>query len=183
MIVTHKRWFHKEAKYHASVVAVVTQYGQTYCTADFATKTQGGDLLDCLRLLNKHPESAATALGKLTGSCCICGSPLSTAESLRRGIGPECSKKYSDVLYQLSVWSPWKHHTFDRNFKQNVWNFLLANCRLRNTHRPFLYRDVLLIVIRELAQLQFGVPAPASDSTFQISLEPPLAKRRKIIYC
>ena len=211
VIVTHKRWFRKRtqksAKYHPSVVMAITKYGRAYCTSNFIAKTQHqegsrwvpgkGDLMDCLKLLNNHPESSASALGKLTGSCCICNSPLSTAESLRRGIGPECNKKYSDVLYQLSLWSPWKHHTFDRAFKQNVWYFLLANRRLRNTQRPYLYRDVLFIVIRELAQLQFGVGLGSNDtiryakaasasstSTLKITLEPPITqgspKRRKI---
>jgi hypothetical protein len=36
----------------------------------------------------------AMAFGAQTGQCCVCAAPLTDPESVRRGIGPVCAKKY-----------------------------------------------------------------------------------------
>lgn len=40
------------------------------------------------------PLGAAVAHGKQTGACACCGRPLSDPESVQRGIGPVCARKF-----------------------------------------------------------------------------------------
>lgn len=43
---------------------------------------------------HRMPEKMARAFGELTGCCCCCGKLLTDPESIRKGIGPVCEKKY-----------------------------------------------------------------------------------------
>lgn len=42
----------------------------------------------------QDPLAAAVEHGRLTGACACCGRPLSDAESVARGIGPVCAKRF-----------------------------------------------------------------------------------------
>jgi hypothetical protein len=51
-------------------------------------------LAPLLKALARHPAQTAAAYGKLTGNCCFCRIPLTTAESTEVGYGPVCAKNY-----------------------------------------------------------------------------------------
>jgi hypothetical protein len=53
-----------------------------------------GDLVKLLRVLNHNFVEATAELGKLTGNCCCCSSELSDYESLAKGFGPVCEKRW-----------------------------------------------------------------------------------------
>lgn len=40
------------------------------------------------------PAAQSIRFGKLSGHCCFCGLPLTDVESVARGAGPTCAKKY-----------------------------------------------------------------------------------------
>ncbi len=44
--------------------------------------------------LMSDPAKALDAYGRRTGNCGCCGRPLTAAESVDRGIGPICAKKF-----------------------------------------------------------------------------------------
>lgn len=52
------------------------------------------NILSQLRNFVSDPETVARDHGKLTGKCCFCNTKLKTKESLDRGFGPVCYKKY-----------------------------------------------------------------------------------------
>lgn len=52
------------------------------------------EVKDLLIELAADPKATATKYGKLTNSCCYCGLPLSTPESLTAGYGDTCAKHW-----------------------------------------------------------------------------------------
>lgn len=46
-----------------------------------------------LKGLRDDPEAALAEMGKRLGFCCICGRPLSNAESVDLGMGPKCRSR------------------------------------------------------------------------------------------
>lgn len=46
--------------------------------------------------------AAATAYGRQTGNCCICGRLLTAKESVAHSIGPICASKYGLVFQKVS---------------------------------------------------------------------------------
>lgn len=48
-----------------------------------------------LHQLNQHSEKASQATFYHEGVCACCGRTLTVPESIERGIGPECAKRYS----------------------------------------------------------------------------------------
>ena len=53
-----------------------------------------GKIVDELRLIAADPKAAAAEFGLLTGQCGLCGRNLEDEESVARGIGPVCLKKF-----------------------------------------------------------------------------------------
>lgn len=53
-----------------------------------------GQIEDELRAILADPQAAAARYGQLTSTCGMCGRTLETEESVARGIGPVCSKRY-----------------------------------------------------------------------------------------
>lgn len=53
-----------------------------------------GQIEDELRAILADPQAAAARYGQLTSTCGMCGRPLETQESVERGIGPTCLKRY-----------------------------------------------------------------------------------------
>lgn len=53
-----------------------------------------GKIKEQLRAILANPYEAATAYGKLTGTCCVCGRHLEDEVSVREGIGPICAGRF-----------------------------------------------------------------------------------------
>lgn len=56
-----------------------------------------GEIEDCVDVLdefNSDPVAKAVHNGRLTGTCCFCGQPLTTKESVGMGYGPICADRY-----------------------------------------------------------------------------------------
>lgn len=53
-----------------------------------------GQIEDALRAIAADPYAAAAEYGRLTSTCGVCGRPLEDAESVARGIGPVCARKF-----------------------------------------------------------------------------------------
>lgn len=54
-----------------------------------------GEIEDALRAILANPMAAAAEYGRLTNTCGMCGRPLEDEESVARGIGPVCIKKFA----------------------------------------------------------------------------------------
>lgn len=50
--------------------------------------------IDTVMQIAADPLTAAVEHGRLTGACACCGRPLSDAESVARGIGPVCARRF-----------------------------------------------------------------------------------------
>lgn len=57
-------------------------------------KLYTGEIKDALRAILADPKAASAAYGKLVGRCGVCGKKLEDAESVERGIGPVCARKF-----------------------------------------------------------------------------------------
>lgn len=53
-----------------------------------------GKVSDALAAILNDPKAAVAAYGHLTGTCGVCGHHLEDADSIARGIGPVCNKKF-----------------------------------------------------------------------------------------
>jgi hypothetical protein len=53
-----------------------------------------GKVQDQLRAITADPQEAMARYGRETGQCGVCGRPLEDPESVARGIGPVCAKKF-----------------------------------------------------------------------------------------
>lgn len=53
-----------------------------------------GEIVEQLRAIAADPMEAAAVYGRLTGRCGLCGLPLEHEDSVARGIGPVCAKKF-----------------------------------------------------------------------------------------
>jgi hypothetical protein len=58
------------------------------------TRVSAADWRFAVAEIVKDPALASQAFGMQVGACGICGSPLTDPESIARGIGPICAKKY-----------------------------------------------------------------------------------------
>jgi len=56
--------------------------------------TYNGKMQDQLRAIAADPKEAMARYGRETGQCGVCGRPLEDPESVARGIGPVCAKKF-----------------------------------------------------------------------------------------
>jgi hypothetical protein len=56
--------------------------------------TAPANLIESLQHMAKDPTGYARVFGQKTGSCCFCTKELTTTESMTRGYGPECAKKF-----------------------------------------------------------------------------------------
>ena len=56
--------------------------------------TYRGQIEDELKAIVADPRAAAARYGQLTGTCGMCGRHLEDQESIDRGIGPVCAKKF-----------------------------------------------------------------------------------------
>lgn len=54
-----------------------------------------GQIEDALRAIVADPAGAMAAYGHLTGTCGICHAPLEREESIARGMGPVCARKFA----------------------------------------------------------------------------------------
>ena len=67
---------------------------------DYAGKVKEGkwfgsqDILPKLQQISKDPLSSAVAYGKKTGNCSMCNRDLTRHDSIERGVGPICAKKW-----------------------------------------------------------------------------------------
>lgn len=59
----------------------------------FKTSTKEGTA-HLIQEMIDNPEVYASAYGRMTGECCICGRTLTAKESIRNHIGPICASKY-----------------------------------------------------------------------------------------
>ena len=56
--------------------------------------TYNGKIQDQLRAIANNPKEAMARYGRETGQCGVCSRPLEDPESVARGIGPVCAKKF-----------------------------------------------------------------------------------------
>jgi hypothetical protein len=56
--------------------------------------TYQGRIEDQLRAILSDPQEATAAYGRLTGTCGLCHRPLEDEESVARGVGPICARKF-----------------------------------------------------------------------------------------
>lgn len=66
----------------------------TDAAGDTLESIRGAERGRILALISRDPHSASVAYGKATGVCGICFRTLSNPNSLARGIGPICAKKF-----------------------------------------------------------------------------------------
>jgi len=59
---------------------------------------QRSEAWQALQKLEADPYSTATTMGKLTGTCCICGKLLTDPASVAAGIGPVCASNFNLAL-------------------------------------------------------------------------------------
>lgn len=71
----------------------VTPEGKYY-SADGADRTA---IFEQLQELADRPADSLIAHGRKTGDCACCGRPLTKKESIERGVGPICAKKWGLV--------------------------------------------------------------------------------------
>ena len=57
-------------------------------------KAYQGKIVEQLRVILADPQEATAAYGRLTGTCGLCHRPLEDEESVARGIGPICARKF-----------------------------------------------------------------------------------------
>lgn len=77
-----------------SVVAVLDMDGTLHPRKDVYTST----LIQCLSELLKDPEEYVSLLGKLIGTCCMCGKRLIDDFSLAVGMGRICQKSLKQFI-------------------------------------------------------------------------------------
>lgn len=69
--------------------------GKVSPQGDFqAARTATTEQRDLIATVARDPLAAAVAHGHATGNCAICSRPLSDPESVTRGIGPVCAKRF-----------------------------------------------------------------------------------------
>lgn len=76
---------------HNMYVGKIDQTGQFKFAFDVSNKTAASAEIMAFAA---DPLNVATAYGHLTNSCCFCGRVLSDAESVSKGYGPICAKKF-----------------------------------------------------------------------------------------
>jgi hypothetical protein len=59
-----------------------------------AARTATAKQCERIASVARDPLAAAVAHGHATGNCAVCSRPLSDAESVTRGIGPVCAKRF-----------------------------------------------------------------------------------------
>lgn len=59
-----------------------------------ASRKTSPEVIALLTELARDPEAVATAYGRETGACCMCGRDLTDARSTERGYGPNCAENW-----------------------------------------------------------------------------------------